>query len=281
MPSPGAPSPTAEASQPPPGELTVPESLPADHPGLGAPDHSLFVMPQHEEAEGLLRAAHEPLPDVLFAPPGGVAQSPTHARFNPAPPPVALDERDEDTLPFRRCADCGVDSNRFATRCMQCDADLTTPSQLAFQREVAQEVRERQAKEAEAAEVFRREAEASAQSLTAARRAYHEQLAAQQRRRIEGDLKGKGLDDWIGHHSLGDLLLSLVPARFRRPIKWGVIGLAVLFGLAHFASRAKLPPRASGWLDLLHFLPMIALLLFVPFSWFAVSARGHRRTRWW
>ncbi|HLT30182.1 MAG TPA: hypothetical protein VK013_09060 [Myxococcaceae bacterium] len=258
-----------------PDALSEPERLPPDHPSLKAPDRSLFAMPQQQAPD----APPGLLSDALFAPPGTSVPSPTHARFNPAPPPIALDERDGDTLPFRRCADCGVDSNRFATSCLHCDADLNSPAQLAFQRQVAEEIRERQAREAEVAEAQRREAQARSESLTGARRAFHEQLAAQQRRKIENELDARGIG-WSDHHSLGDLLLSLLPVRFRRPIKWGLIALAVLVGIWNFGIRSKLAAQTSGALYLLSFLPVATLFLFVPFSWFGSLSRGHRG-RWW
>lgn len=263
-----------------PGELTAPETLPPDHPGLGAPDRSLFAMLERDTPE--VRPSSGPLSDALFAPPGtGAAASATQARFNPAPPPVALDERDEDTLPFRRCADCGVDSNRFATRCGHCDADLTTPNQLAFQRQIAQEVRERQAREAEQAEAFRQEAEARSQSLTAARRAYHEQLAAQQRRTIENDLESRGFASGF-HGSIGDWLLMKLPARFQRGAKWGVVGVAILLFIVSFGLplSARLGVFRLG--GVLRMVAALMLFVFVPGSWLEVLFGGrHSRRRWW
>lgn len=275
-PAPLSPVPSSPSHAQPP-ELTEPEMLSPDHPAAGTPDRSLFAMPPQREPAGL-HVPHGRAPDTLFAPPGSAAATPTQARFNPAPPPIALDERDEDTLPFRRCADCGVDSNRFATHCLQCDADLTTPTQLAFQRQVAQGVRERQAREAEEAEQLRRESEERSQSLTAARRTFHEQLASQERRRIETELN-RGESGWSDDRSLGDLLLSLLPLRFRRPIKWGLIGLAALVSLWNFVLRDQVTARATGSFLLLSFVPVAAAVLFLPLSWLGLLTGRHRR--WW
>lgn len=63
---------------------------------------------------------------------GGVPLDPANAPLAVAP--------DAD-LPFRRCATCGMDAHRAARTCEMCGADLRTPEQERFNRELQLERR--------------------------------------------------------------------------------------------------------------------------------------------
>ena len=89
---------------------------------------------------------------------GGVPLDPSRA-------PLATTPAGE--LPFRRCARCGMDAHRTATTCEMCGADLRTPEQDRFNREL---YRERQVQD----EALAREAAALARS--------QEEAAREQRR---------------------------------------------------------------------------------------------------
>ena len=125
------------------------------------------------------------LPPEAFAAP----TTPTTARFAPDAPSIALAERETSTLPFRRCAECQVDSHRMATTCQHCGASLETAAQRAYMEQVAQALA--QAKAAETAQSAAFEA-AQTEALAAqhtATRAWGEALAAQSRRTTEARLR--------------------------------------------------------------------------------------------
>jgi hypothetical protein len=62
---------------------------------------------------------------------------------------VELAETSDDEQPFRRCALCETDSNRAATRCQNCGADLTTDQQRDFNARLWTHRREELAREKE------------------------------------------------------------------------------------------------------------------------------------
>lgn len=75
-----------------------------------------------------------------------------------APLPVAP----AGELPFRRCASCGMDAHRAARTCEMCGADLRTPEQERFNRELQRERRAGdEAFAREAADLARSQAEAA------------------------------------------------------------------------------------------------------------------------
>src|SRR5436305_14588560 len=44
---------------------------------------------------------------------------------------IETDQKDPAEQPFRQCAVCEADNSRFAERCMNCGANLSTPEQRA------------------------------------------------------------------------------------------------------------------------------------------------------
>ena len=148
-------------------------------------------------------------------------RSRTHDRFAPAPPPLAVAERSHESLPFQRCADCGVDSNRFAPHCQHCGADLGTGAQRAFQAQVFAQHREATEREAVHSAEFARAQAELAQQEAEARRAYAEALArstgARERARLSMEEDPQ--------RSPGRWLLARIPAGWHKRVILGVLGL--------------------------------------------------------
>jgi len=200
------------------------------------------------------------LPPEAIAP----ATTPTKARFAPEPPPIALAERARGSLPFRRCAECGVDSHRMATVCQHCHADLQTPGQRAFMEGVARAVEAEREREAEQSAAFAAAQAEQAQAIEQARRAYAEALAASSRRNTERQLSS---DPFERAPSIGMALLQAVPAHHRRKVAIGVISGAVLLLLYGLRSKGMLGLIAPG-------IAGVLLALFLPPRWY-------RHGRWW
>ena len=63
---------------------------------------------------------------------------------------IAIDEEPADAQPFLRCARCEMDNTRFAATCANCGAQLHTPEQEVYNRQLWQKRRAEAAAEAEA-----------------------------------------------------------------------------------------------------------------------------------
>ncbi|HMC36079.1 MAG TPA: hypothetical protein VKH65_16800 [Myxococcales bacterium] len=63
---------------------------------------------------------------------------------------IAIDEEPADAQPFLRCARCEMDNTRFAATCANCGAQLHTPEQELYNRQLWQKRRAEAAAEAEA-----------------------------------------------------------------------------------------------------------------------------------
>jgi hypothetical protein len=98
-------------------------------------------------------------------------------RFAPEPEPTVLLDARSDEQPFVRCLRCGVDSDRYATRCRHCDAHLDTEEVRVYNTRVWEAALATRAGDEEAASRQRRVARASAVP-TAEQRALGEGLAA-------------------------------------------------------------------------------------------------------
>lgn len=166
---------------------------------------------------------------VGSAPATGLGSS----RFEPAPTPAeeaplrALE--DDGGQPFVRCQACRHDSFATATRCQQCDADLTTPAQRLFNAALWNRlVAEKQEMAAES-ERLRTQIAAGESQLRASQREAMDSLLAELRRQSGGARP----EPW----SVGVFLLRQI----RDPgLRLGVLGAlgALVVGLAFWKPSA-------------------------------------------
>jgi hypothetical protein len=181
-----------------------------------------------------------------------------------------VEVRSAEEQPFVRCARCEVDNSVYAAACAQCQADLNTPEQRAYNERLWAE-RRAEAKR-EAAEVAERQQERERQRTEEekARIAYASELARQvgqqERRRLDAESGaagwgsrrwGKGRLSWTGGGPpLGWTLLRLIEDPWMR----GVAVMLLVAVPSVLAIFARGPARGAGILLLL----VVAGLLLLP-----------------
>lgn len=136
---------------------------------------------------------------------------------------------------FVRCAHCRADSHVTATRCSQCEADLETPEQRAFNEALFRRlVLEKEEEDQKVQALRERQARAQAEQADAMRQ--RRELEAELRRRRELGLPLEDGDDVrdplrTGGRSLGrflgQTLVRLVPNRNARLAVLVAIGLGI------------------------------------------------------
>jgi len=130
---------------------------------------------------------------------------------------IAVDEESPDAQPFHRCARCEMDNTRFAQRCSNCGAELSTPEQELYNRQLWQKRRAEAAAEAEAVKKMRQPPPPLDPELV------RERLPAQDPR-----------------YALGEVLARQVADREEARLGWMGAGTNVPFG---FRAVAAMSPR--------------------------------------
>ena len=193
-------------------------------------------------------------------------------RFRRPPEPgLELDQVDEGTQPFRRCAACETDNPRDAAACSTCGADLDTGPQREFNQRLWAARRAESAAEAEALAARRTLLEADQVAAGALRRQAAEALARQvgdaERLRLEREGFGDGFGlgwgqagpaDSPGGGSAPDLPPAVRWLR-RLPAGWPVpagVALVILPVLLYAAAPA------AGLL-----VGAVVFALFAPVRW--------------
>jgi hypothetical protein len=210
-------------------------------------------------------------------------------RFRPPPErPLEVAERPQGEQPFRRCARCEMDSDRFAEACRNCGADLSTPEQQVFNERLWARLREEAAEEARVLAERERERARLASEEQRARRELAAEMARREADRVEGELgdawggdrrrrRGWGTDPdrpydpdapWGGSGPRGPLGLRLLRAIRNPVLRIAVILAAVALPVALIAAGGRL--RLAG-------MVLVAVLLGLV----SPSRRGWRRRGWW
>lgn len=254
------------------------DGQPTDTPGAHAGTQGLEGAAPPPTTTATARFSERPAPGAparedLAArlPPEALApqRSPAAARFAPEAPPLALAERPQGALPFRRCATCGVDSHRAARECQHCHADLETEAQHAFMRTVTESFERERALEAERSAQFAAEQAEAEKQAQKARRAYGEALAASSRKKIERQLSNEPFEH---APSIGVALYRAIPKEHRTKV------LVCVSVVAAIASAIVARGAGKGPLLVVAILAGLLALLFIPPRFFT---RGDRIWWWW
>jgi hypothetical protein len=160
----------------------------------------------------------------------------------------------EGEQPFVRCSRCEVDNTVYAATCLNCQADLGTPEQRAFNEKLWASRKVEASREAEELAERRQEQERAGAEEQRLRRAMAEEMAREvgerERRRLDGENPAWGWSS--GGRPLGLRLLERISdERLRAAILGAVVAILVLIALLG-ARRVALG------------LFMLIVLLFVP-----------------
>jgi hypothetical protein len=176
---------------------------------------------------------------------------------------IVLADDASEGPPFLRCALCEMDSNRFAPRCLNCGADLSSDEQQRFNDRFWEHKREEDARgEAELRRFHEQQAAASVDPRRSTR-SFGEELARTVARRERARLWW--MDDRLDPPNAipvapGLRLLRLIPSPgWRFAAALGTLSLA-LFMTLH-AARAI---RAGTGFGLCEVLLLVILMLFLP-----------------
>ena len=208
------------------------------------------------------RQAGGDAPDPSAAP--GVPSTSTD-RFRPPPErPLETADPQQDAQPFTRCASCQMDNTVYAPACQNCGAALDTPAQRDFNERLWASRKAEAEAERRATTVREQERQRDAAAQARQRRELAEELARQEKDRIDGQY-GDGPTGGLGGASgtAGMRLLRLVPgAGWRIALAAVAIGIPLLLLLF---GRGRLQFAGMALLGIL-------IALFSP---------GRRRSRRW
>jgi hypothetical protein len=149
--------------------------------------------------------------------------------------PPDVERSREGEQPFVRCAHCETDNTVYAATCHNCQADLDTPEQRAFNERLWAARKAESAREAAVLAARREEQERASVEERRARRILAEQMAREvgesERRRLEGGSSAWG---WLGGgRPVGFRLLELIPdQRMRAAAVAAVLAILTITALS-------------------------------------------------
>ncbi len=175
------------------------------------------------------------------APPASVAPGTAGDRFRaPAERLPEVESRRGGAQPFVRCARCETDNTIYTAICFNCQADLGTPEQRAFNERLWALRQDQAAQEEKLLAQHREEQERAEAEETRARRKLAEEMAREvgdlERARLDrslGDGYGWRWGELWGGQALGFRLLNRIgDPRLRLAVIGGLVAAPALLGLA-------------------------------------------------
>ena len=128
---------------------------------------------------------------------------------------IAIDEEPADAQPFLRCARCEMDNTRFAETCANCGADLHTPEQELYNRQLWQKRRAEAAAEVEAVKKM------------------HQPPPP-----VDAELARETMRAQDPRYALGEVLAREVADREEARLAWMAGGMNVPFGIRALAAMS-------------------------------------------